>query len=282
MVVDGRSTPARASFSGEKVDDDDRWRSAEHAEAWLARQKEQGDGPGPELSERFWMIARLLPFEPDAELRFADIGAGNGTLGEVLLEAFPRAELVSLDVNPAMIAAGEQRLARFGERSRFVEFDFGSATWPDDAAGPFDAIVSSRAIHHVSDEQKRVIFGWIYHRLRTGGWFLNYDYIRAPTEVLSQTYIRMGGAGPGGHHGASGHQSDAEHGGPDHAGHHSHESSDDRAGEPDGSSGDHHQGHHSHTSPLLGQLSMLEATGFVDVDCFWKQFGSVLYGARRL
>ena len=258
------------------------WRSAEHAEAWLARQREQGDGPGPELSERFRMIAQVLPFEPDAELRLADIGAGNGTLGEVLLDAFPRARLVSLDVNPAMIAAGQERLARFGDRSRYVEFDFGSATWPDDAVGPFDAIVSSRAIHHVADEQKRVIFGWIYQQLRSGGWFLNYDYVRAPTEAVSEVYIRMGGAGPSGHHGASGHQPDAEHGAHGHAGQPAHESSNDHTHPHHGSSGDHHQGHHSHTSPLLGQLSTLEAIGFVDVDCFWKQFGSTLYGGRRL
>jgi SAM-dependent methyltransferase len=195
-------------------------------------------------------------------LTIADVGAGNGTLGEILLDLFPQARVISLDVNPAMIAAGQERLARFGDRARFVEFDFAGSVWPGDAPGPFDAVVSSRAIHHVSDEQKRVIFGWIFDRLRPGGWLLNYDYVRAPTETLSAVYARLAANEPRGDGGGHGHN----HGGDSH-GH-----ADDSAG---------HQGHHSHTSPLLGQLAMLEATGFIDVDAFWKQFGSVIYGARR-
>jgi SAM-dependent methyltransferase len=245
--------------------DDNRWRSTEHAQEWLDRQPQ----PGADLRERFSLIARLLPFEPDAQLTIADVGAGNGTLGEVLLEQFTRARVISLDVNPAMIAAGRERLARFGDRAGFIQFDFESASWPSGAPGPFDAIVSSRAIHHVSDEQKRVIFGWIYDRLRPGGWLLNYDYIRAPSEALSAVYARLGTNEPrgdgAGHGGGGGHDHGDGHG-------HGHAHGDEAAG---------HQSHHSHTSPLLGQLAMLEAVGFVDVDAFWKQFGSVIYGARR-
>jgi SAM-dependent methyltransferase len=242
--------------------DDNRWRSTEHAEAWLDRQTQ----PPSDLIERFRLIARLLPFDHDAELTFADVGAGNGTLGEVLLESFSRARVVSLDVNPAMIAAGEERLARFGGRSRFIQFDFDGPDWPVDAPGPFDAIVSSRAIHHVSDQQKRLIFGWIYDRLRPGGWLLNYDYIRAPTEALAGVYARMGASEPRGD--GAGH---GEHGHGEGAGQGEHGQSDAAA----------HQGHHSQTSPLLGQLAMLDAGGYVDVDIFWKHFGSVIYGGRH-
>jgi tRNA (cmo5U34)-methyltransferase len=229
--------------------DDNRWRSAEHAADWLAR---QGEGPGAEQMERYRLLARLLPFEREADLTFADVGAGNGTLAEVFLEAFPRSRAICLDLNPTMIAAGQERLARFGDRARYVEADLEASSWPDAAAGPFDAVVSSRAIHHVGDEQKRRVYGWIYDRLRSGGWFLNYDYIRAPTSALSEIYQRVAGDGQGhGHH------------------------------EPSGPPADHHQGHHSHTSPLTGQLTMLEAAGFVDVDCFWKHLASAVFGGRH-
>jgi SAM-dependent methyltransferase len=255
------------SVSGDAVDDN-RWRSTEHAQEWLDRQPQ----PGSDLRERFSLIARLLPFAPDAEITIADIGAGNGTLGEVLLEQFSRAKVLSLDVNPAMIAAGQERLARFGDRARFIQFDFEGATWPVDAPGPFDAVVSSRAIHHVADEQKRVIFGWIYDRLRSGGCLLNYDYIRAPSEALSAVYARLGTNEPRGDNAGQGHGGGHEHGNGGGGHDHGHGHGDEAAG---------HQGHHSHTSTLLGQLAMLEAIGFVDVDAFWKQFGSVIYGARR-
>ena len=157
----GHEEAGNASVSGDTVDDN-RWRSAEHAADWLARQ----DQPQSDQSERYRLLVRLLPFERDADLAFADLGAGHGTLSEVLLEAFPRSRAVCLDVNPTMIAAGEERLARFGDRARYVQADFEGAGRRPSAAGPFDAVVSSRAIHHVADEQKRAVFGWIFDRLR--------------------------------------------------------------------------------------------------------------------
>jgi len=231
--------------SGETVEDN-RWRSADHAADWLARQDQSQSQS--DQGERFRLLARLLPFEQQADLTFADVGAGHGTLAEVLLDAFPNARAVCLDVNPTMIAAGQERLARFGDRARYVQADLEAQEWPEDAPGPFDAVVSSRAIHHVGDEQKRRVFGWIFEHLRPGGWLLNSDYVRAPTEHLSEMYARLANDGHGG---------------------------------PSGPPADHHQGHHSHTSPLLGQLTLLEAAGFVDVDCFWKHLASAIYGGRR-
>jgi tRNA (cmo5U34)-methyltransferase len=219
---------------------DDRWTSEEYAREWLAKH----DRSEIEKEEQFRLIARLLPFSADETIEIADIGAGHGTLTAVLLEAFPNARAVCLDVNPAMIAAGEERLARFDGRFRYVTADLSEPGWPDAAPGPFDAVVSSRAIHHVGDARKRDLFSQIFERLRSGGWLLNFDYVRAPTDLLSETYVRV---------------QDPDNAAPT----------------------DHHQGHHSHTSPLGGQLAMLESIGYRDVDCFWKVLASTIYGGRK-
>ena len=188
-------------------------------------------------------MARLLPFDESAELTIADLGAGHGTLCEVLLDRFPRARALGLDVNPAIIEAGQQRLRRFGPRASYARMDLGG-DWPSEARGPFDAVVSSRAIHHLGDAEKRTVFAGIFERLRPGGWFLNFDYVRAPSDLLSEVYVRA-------------------------------------LGDADGPPRDHHQGHHSHTSPLAGQMELLVAVGFEDVDCFWKHLATALYGGRR-
>ncbi len=219
---------------------EDRWRSDEHARDWLDRQQ----GPEADRGEQFRLIARLLPFPPEAALAVADVGAGHGTLAAVLLDAFPNARAVCLDVNRTMIAAGQERLAQHAGRFRYVVADLAEPGWPTEAPGPFDVVASSRAIHHVPDDRKRELFGEIFARLRAGGWFLNFDYVRAPTDTLREIYVRA---------------QDPSNAAPS----------------------DHHQGHHSHTSPLLGQLQMLEAIGFVDVDCFWKQLGGAIYGGRK-
>ena len=207
---------------------ENRWLDEGHARDWLARQSDQGGGGRP---EQFDLLARLLSFDESAEPVIADLGAGHGTLSEVLLERFPRARAVCLDVNPAMIEAGQQRLGRFGERARYARMDLGGE-WPADAGGPFDAVVSSRVIHHLDEAEKRALFAGILERLRPGGWFLNFDYVRA-------------------------------------------------LGDEDGPPRDHHQGHHSHTSPLPGQLELLVAVGFTEVDCFWKLLATALYGGRK-
>ncbi|HYU20251.1 MAG TPA: class I SAM-dependent methyltransferase [Chloroflexota bacterium] len=219
---------------------DDRWRSDEHAREWLAKH----GGPEADGSEQFHLIARLLPHPTESALRVADVGAGHGTLTAVILDTFPNAQATCLDINPTMIAAGQERLARFAGRFRYVQSDLTEPGWPAEASGPFDAVVSSRAIHHLMDARKRELFGEILARLRSGGWLLNFDYVRAPSDALREIYIRV--------------QEPAS-----------------------GSPADHHQGDHSHTSPLLGQLQMLESIGFVDVDCFWKQFGSAIFGGRK-
>ncbi|MDP8924803.1 MAG: methyltransferase domain-containing protein [Chloroflexota bacterium] len=219
---------------------ENRWLSEEHARDWLARQSDRGDAGRP---EQFDLLARLLPFEESAALSIVDLGAGHGTLSEVLLDRFPRARALCLDVNPAMIEAGQDRLSRFGPRARYARMDLGGG-WPAEASGPFDAVVSSRAIHHLNDEGKRALFAGILARLRPGGWFLNFDYVRAPSELLSELYVRA-------------------------------------LGDADGPPRDHHQGHHSHTSPLASQLDMLGAVGFEEVDCFWKHLATALYGGRK-
>jgi len=39
-----------------------------------------------------------------------------------------------------------------------------------------------------------------------------------------------------------------------------------------------HQGHQATPARSLGSSRCSDARGFVDVDAFWKQFGSVIYG----
>ncbi len=219
---------------------ENRWLSEEHARTWLENQPNRPDAGRP---EQFELLARLLPFDESAAPIFTDLGAGHGTLAEVLLDRVPGARAVCLDVNPAMIEAGEERLGRFGTRARYARMDLGG-DWPADADGPFDAVVSSRAIHHLGADAKRVLFAGILERLRPGGWFLNFDYVRAPSDALSELYVRA-------------------------------------LGDAQGPPKDHHQGHHSHTSPLAIQLREIEAVGFVDVDCFWKHLATALYGGRK-
>ncbi|MHB8621444.1 MAG: class I SAM-dependent methyltransferase, partial [Chloroflexota bacterium] len=158
------------------------WQSAEHVEGWLAALA----GGRPERAEAFGRMLELLTFAPGAALRFLDLGAGAGGVAGVLLERFPGATALLADFSAPMMEAGYTRLAAFEGRYRYVEFDMNVDAWPADLAGPFDAAVSSQAIHHLPNARKGWLFGQVRERLVPGGLFLNWDPVRDPAQPLDE------------------------------------------------------------------------------------------------
>ena len=88
--------------------------------------------------------------------RVLDLGAGTGLLSGHVLAAYPDAELTLHDGAAGML---KQARATFGERVSYVQSDF---TEPLPGDGPWDAIVSALAIHHLDDAQKLELFGRIH------------------------------------------------------------------------------------------------------------------------
>ena len=88
--------------------------------------------------------------------RVLDLGAGTGLLSERVLAAHPGAELVLLDGAPAML---EKARGRLGERASYVIGDL-TEPLPD---GPWDAIVSALASHHLADGDKAHLFNLHRH-----------------------------------------------------------------------------------------------------------------------
>lgn len=86
----------------------------------------------------------VVEHAPGAE-RVLDLGAGTGSLSERVAARCPRARLVLLDADEAMLAQAAERLS--SERSR-IELRPGNFADPLPAA---DAVVASLSLHHVPD-----------------------------------------------------------------------------------------------------------------------------------
>jgi tRNA (cmo5U34)-methyltransferase len=54
--------------------------------------------------------------------------------------------------------------------------------------GPFDAVISALAIHHLDDRDKRDLFARVYSALEPGGVFVNAEQVAAPTDILEHRY----------------------------------------------------------------------------------------------
>src|SRR6185503_16877068 len=96
---------------------------------------DQNDRDARQMEEVFGLLAGVLPFETDAPIRVLDIGSGHGVVAAAMLDAFPRATALGLDISEAMMAVGRERMARFGDRFAYFEGDFADGHLPADLPG---------------------------------------------------------------------------------------------------------------------------------------------------
>ena len=100
-----------------------------------------------------------------------DLGAGTGLLSEFIMQKFPSASLNLLDESAEMLSKAQLRLEKYNPKI-FVQ----PMTTPLPIGG-VHAIISSLAIHHLTDEDKRDLFRRIFQALVPGGIFINGEQI---------------------------------------------------------------------------------------------------------
>ncbi|HME71221.1 MAG TPA: class I SAM-dependent methyltransferase [Myxococcota bacterium] len=138
----------------------------------------------PCFDDFYQTVVERLPFASGDAPRVLDLGAGTGLLAARILAAHPSADLTLVDVAGAMLVQARERLSRPAEegRARFSISDLARAEFP----GPFDAVVSALAIHHLEAAVKQHLFARIHRALRPGGVFLNADQVRGSTPRLER------------------------------------------------------------------------------------------------
>jgi tRNA (cmo5U34)-methyltransferase len=107
-----------------------------------------------------------------------DLGTGTGVLAAMVADAYPEAQLTLLDGAPAMVAKAVANLG--GRAATAVVQDFADPL----PAGPFDAVVSSLAIHHLDDAGKASLYTRAHDVLRPGGAFINAEQVLGETPAL--------------------------------------------------------------------------------------------------
>jgi tRNA (cmo5U34)-methyltransferase len=113
--------------------------------------------------------------------RILDLGAGTGLLARRVRAARPEAELVLLDAAPAML---DEARAALGEQVAYHVGDLGDPL-PE---GPWDAVVSALAVHHLDDPGKRALVARVHDALAPGGVFVNAEQVAGPTARLDDAY----------------------------------------------------------------------------------------------
>jgi tRNA (cmo5U34)-methyltransferase len=128
----------------------------------------------------------LLDFVPRNVRRILDLGAGDGRLLALLRIDRPGAEGVALDFSQPMLAAARERF-RNDPKISIIDHNLDNPLPP---LGPFDAIVSSFAIHHCADERKKSLYAEIYKLLTPRGAFYNLEHVSAGSPELHARFLR--------------------------------------------------------------------------------------------
>jgi tRNA (cmo5U34)-methyltransferase len=185
------------------------------------------------------LVARCCPSSP----RILDLGAGTGILSSCIVSGVPVGRLVLLDASADMLQSAITRLARWRPE---VVIQPLTAELP---CGPFDAVVSALAIHHLSDADKRNLYSRILDVLAPGGIFINAEQVVGSSVRLQSLFEKV-------------HLDRARRLG---------SSDSEIAGAIDRMSFDR-------CTTLGDQLAWLDQAGYTDVECFFRSFRFAVFG----
>jgi tRNA (cmo5U34)-methyltransferase len=125
----------------------------------------------PRYDELHWMLLSGIPYLATRAIRVLELGSGTGTLTTRILREFPHAQVLGVDLSPQMIAKARKKTAAFRGRVTFAATHLADL----DLEGPFDAVLSALAVHHLSDAEKGRLFRKIARWLPPEGYFGNAD-----------------------------------------------------------------------------------------------------------
>jgi tRNA (cmo5U34)-methyltransferase len=187
-----------------------------------------------------------------------DLGCGDGIATAAIADAGGIISATLVDGSKDMLAKSGERLVELPD-AKYIHASFQNILRESLLEGPYDFIVSSLAIHHLTMEEKAALFSKAYSLLNPEGRFVNIDVVLAPTEALEKWYLalwkewfdegkRSLGITGNQFDGIIQQYKDAEENKPD---------------------------------TLNDQLNALRAAGFKDVDCFYKYGIFTMFGGRK-
>ena len=190
----------------------------------------------------------LIPFDTEDKFTVLDLGAGTGLLTALILNSFPKASSMVLDISGKMLEKAKERF-KGNDHVHFCAMDYARSL----PTGEFDLIVSAMSIHHLYDPDKRLLYKKIYNALLPGGMFIHAELVKGTTDATEVTYQRMW---------------------------FEHLKKTDLT--EDQLSVIFERMSHDITTPLDIQLDWLKEAGFMDVDCFYKYYNFTVYAGRKL
>ncbi|WP_338895595.1 class I SAM-dependent methyltransferase [Streptomyces sp. TG1A-60] len=167
--------------------------SMDTAKLWVERWELQQQHYAIAREERFTVIADVVEHVVAHQDRplVLDLGCGPGSLASRLVARLPDAEVVAVDMDPVLLELGR---AHHAEAARYVDAVIGDSGWTD-ALGldrPLDAVVSTTALHYLSERTLLRTYRRLESLLRPGGALVNGDHFAPDDRRCSELTAYVG------------------------------------------------------------------------------------------
>jgi SAM-dependent methyltransferase len=147
----------------------------------------------PDREERFAAMLDTVEAVVGTEPRILDLAGGTGSISIRVLERFPKATTVLVDIDAALLAIAAGTFEG-DDRVRVASIDLGTPDWLQqlgEDAGSFDAVLTATALHWLPAERVATLYQEVGALLRSGGIFANADHMADDglprlTEALSE------------------------------------------------------------------------------------------------
>ncbi|WP_069886172.1 class I SAM-dependent methyltransferase [Streptomyces luteocolor] len=148
--------------------------------AWQESWDRQQQWYLPDREERFRIMLDMVEAVVGTAPRVLDLACGTGSITDRLLQRFPDATSVGVDLDPALLTIAEGTFAD-DDRVTFVTADLKDPDWT--AALPhdtYDAVLTATALHWLHSGPLATLYGQLAGLVRDGGVFMNADHMPDP------------------------------------------------------------------------------------------------------
>lgn len=145
---------------------------------WLSSWERQQTAYLPDREGRFDVMLDAIEAAAGTEPLVVDLACGPGSISARVLDRFPQARVIAVDLDPVLLSLGRGALGDGGGRLRWVEADLRSDEWIAALGhGQVDAVLSTTALHWLTGPELTRLYRALSQLVRPGGLVLNGDHL---------------------------------------------------------------------------------------------------------
>ena len=133
----------------------------------------------------FYSIAvETIPFQKEKNIEVLDLGAGTGLLSFFVASVFNNASISLIDVSEKMLDQARETLVSLPNQFNYSVADYSCSEFEQ----KYDVVISALSIHHLTEFQKAELFKNIFSHLTPGGIFINADQVQGESPHIDKRY----------------------------------------------------------------------------------------------